>query len=349
MNLKGLNILVTGGAGFIGSNLVDELIRSGNQVIVVDDLSTGKRENVAAALETGKLQFCEGTILDKEFLRPIVAKADVIIHMAVVCLRVSFANPSIVHEVNATGTLNLLQLAHEAWQGSTKPHRFVYVSSSEVYGTALTAPMTEEHPLIPTTVYGASKLAGELYTQAFHISHQLPAMIVRPFNTYGYREHYEGASGEVIPRFLVRALNGQSPIIFGDGEQTRDFTFIDDTVRGIIAAASEDSFIGQPVNVACGTEVTVNRVAQLLLQNLGKQELKVEYRADRPADVRRHFADITKLTKKTGWKPAIAFEQGLPKYIEWFRKEHADPSKLLKEVEVVNWESSGKRVGAGVS
>jgi UDP-glucose 4-epimerase len=346
MNLKGLNVLVTGGAGFIGSNLVDELIRSGNKVTVVDDLSTGKESNLAIAQASGKLNFVKASILDTETLRPLVKEADVVFHMAVVCLRVSFANPHIVHEVNATGSLNLLQLAREGWEGSSKPHRFVYVSSSEVYGTAIEAPMSEKHPLIPTTTYGASKLAGELYTHAFYLSHGLPAMVVRPFNTYGYREHYEGASGEVIPRFLVRALNDLPPVIFGDGEQTRDFTFIDDTVRGIIAAASCDAFIGDSVNVACGREVTVNRVAELLLANLGRSDLKVEYREERPADVRRHFADIAKLQKHTDFKPSVAFEEGLPKYIEWFRKEHTDPRQLLSEVELVNWEKTDARLRA---
>jgi UDP-glucose 4-epimerase len=346
MNLKGLNVLVTGGAGFIGSNLVDELVRSGNSVTVVDDLSTGKAENLSIATNSGKCEFVQGSILDTELMRPLVAQADVVFHMAVVCLRVSFTNPHIVHEVNATGTLNLLQLAREGWEGSNKPHRFIYVSSSEVYGTAITAPMSEKHPLIPTTTYGASKLAGELYTHAYHLSHGLPAMIVRPFNTYGYREHYEGASGEVIPRFLVRVLNDQAPVIFGDGEQTRDFTFIDDTVRGLITAASCDAFIGDAVNVAYGQEVTVNRVAELLLQHLGRTDLKVEYRADRPADVRRHYADISKLQQHTDYKPTIKFEEGLPKYIDWFRKEHTDPRKLLGEVELVNWEKADARLRA---
>lgn len=346
MNLTGQHILVTGGAGFIGSNLVDELVRQGNTVTVVDDLSTGKAENVQAAQSTGKCEFVQGSILEKHLMRPLVKKADVIFHMAVVCLRVSFTNPHIVHEVNATGTLNLLQLAREEWEGAAKPKRFVYVSSSEVYGTAITAPMTEKHPLVPTTTYGASKLAGELYTHAYHLSHNLPAMIIRPFNTYGYREHYEGMSGEVIPRFLVRVLNNQAPVIFGDGEQTRDFTFIDDTVAGVIAAASCDAFIGDAVNVAYGQEVSVNRVAELLLQHLKRTDLKVEYRADRPADVRRHFADISKLQKHTSYVPKIKFEDGLRKYIDWFQNEHRDPAKLLGEVELLNWQKPESRVGA---
>src|SRR5436305_12702342 len=148
---------------------------------------------------------------------------------------------------------------------AAKVKRFVYVSSSEAFGSARTVPMAEDHPFDPTTIYGASKLAGEHYTNAFHRTHGLPTVVVRPFNTYGPRSHFEGAYGEVIPKFVVRVLNGKRPIVFGDGEQTRDFTYVSDTVQGLLLAADADSLVGRAVNVARGVEVSINEIARLVL------------------------------------------------------------------------------------
>ncbi len=327
-------ILVTGGAGFIGSNLVDALVKRGDQVTVLDDMTVGKRANLAEAEKSGKCQVIEGSILDMDLVRKCVADVDVILHLAVACLRVCFDKPHHVHEVNATGTLNLL----EAAQQRGKPlQRFAYCSSSEVYGTAMHAPMSEDHPLIPTTVYGASKLAGELYTHAYHLTYGMPTVILRPFNTYGFREHHEGASGEVIPRFVVRIVNGQPPMIFGDGTQTRDFTFVTDTVAGIIAASEHDGLLGQTINLARGQEVTVKEIADRLLKLLGREDLGITWEAERPADVQRHYADVRKAKELCGFTAGIGIEEGLGKYIEWFRQTYPDPAQLLAEMETFNW------------
>lgn len=328
-------ILVTGGAGFIGSNLVDALLKLDSEVVVLDDFSTGKHENLDEARKSGRLTVKAGSILDQTLVNELVADVDVILHLAVQCLRVCFNRPHYVHEVNATGTLNLLEAAHRL---NSKLERFVYVSSSEVYGTARHAPMTEAHPLEPTTVYGASKLAGELYTRAYHETYEMPTMILRPFNTYGYREHYEGASGEVIPRFVVNILNGKPPVVFGDGLQTRDFTFVTDTVENIIHASSAEELIGQAVNIAFGQEVSIRDVGERLLKLLGREDLDIQYQPERPGDVYRHYADVTKLQTVTGLKPMIDINQGLKLYVDWFRQTYPDPERLLAECQTRNWE-----------
>ncbi|MBI4533442.1 MAG: GDP-mannose 4,6-dehydratase [Candidatus Melainabacteria bacterium] len=350
MNIQGKKVLVTGGAGFIGSNLVDALAKQNCNVIVLDDFSAGLIDNLELAKRTGVVQIVPGSILDYPLLESLVRQVNVVFHLAVQCLRVCFNRPHYVHEVNATGTLNLLKAAHEATLASNRPgtpghiERFVYVSSSEVYGTATSVPMRETHELCPTTVYGASKLAGELYTRAYHITWGLPVVIARPFNTYGFREHYEGTSGEVIPRFVVKILNGLPPVVFGNGEQTRDFTFVTDTVEGVLRAAAHDGFIGDAVNIACGQEVKIKDIAEQLLALLGREDLSIVWEKERPGDVIRHYADTNQLESKTSFKPAIDIHTGLKLYIDWFRSQYPDPTKLLQELTTFNWEPNNAEV-----
>ena len=239
MKLVNKKILVTGGAGFIGSHLVDALAEA-NQVTVVDNLSSGKLENLKTLLEGSDTSFIKADVSDLGRMKELVKESDVIFHLAVQCLRLSLRDPYLVHEVNASGTLNMCQAALEAGV-----QRFIYVSSSEVYGTAKTVPMNEDHPLVPTTPYGASKLAGEAYARSYFLSFGLPVVVVRPFNTYGPREHLEGVYGEVIPRFVLRVMNNLPPIIFGDGLQTRDFTEVSDIVRGLISAGECDEMVAK--------------------------------------------------------------------------------------------------------
>ena len=202
--------------------------------------------------------------------------------------------------------------------------------------------MTEDHPFDPTTIYGASKLAGELYTTAFHRTHALDTVIVRPFNTYGPREHFEGPYGELIPKFVVRVLNGLRPIIFGDGTQTRDFTYVTDTVRGILLASDGASLVGRSVNVARGEEVSVNEIARLVLDACGRPDLEPELGPERPADVRRHYADITRARQELGFVPEVGIADGIRRYVEWFHATHPDPAALLPEEQAYNWRPSRK-------
>src|SRR5688572_17322885 len=213
-------VVVTGGAGFIGSELVRQLAARGDRVVIVDNLVNGTRENVAEVLSE-RVSLLVADVRDVRALERHLSEARAVYHLACLGVRHSVHSPHENHEVNATATLDLLA----ACRSASVP-RFVYVSSSEVYGTAKWAPMTEDHPTFPCTVYGASKLAGESYTRAYFQTYGYPTVVVRPFNTYGPRSHHEGDSGEVIPKFLLRTLAGKPMVVFGDGTQTRDFTYV---------------------------------------------------------------------------------------------------------------------------
>ena len=329
----GRRVLVTGGAGFIGSNLVDALIARGDDVVVVDNLSVGRAENLEQHADCPRFRLCVADVLDKRAMHELAADRDVIFHLATLCVRLSiFLDPEGVHRVNTEGTLNMLLAAAAA-----RISRFVYVSSSETYGTAQTVPMSEQHPFDPTTIYGASKLAGEHYSIAYHRTHGLPAVVVRPFNTYGPRAHFKGAYGEVIPKFVVRVINGHPPIVFGDGLQTRDFTHVSDTVDGMIRASEADRLIGSSVNIARGEEVTVNEIARLVLAACGRDDLSPVHAPDRPADHRRHYADISKARSTLGFAPAVGIEDGIRRYVAWFRATFPDPSRLIDDEQPYNW------------
>ena len=237
------------------------------------------------------------------------------------------------HEVNATATLRLL----EASRGAGVP-KFVYVSSSEVYGTARWAPMNEDHPTFPCTVYGGSKLAGEAYTRAFHRTYGYPTVVVRPFNTYGPRSHHEGDSGEVIPKFLLRCLAGKPLVIFGDGTQTRDFTYVSDSARGIILAGTRDAAIGRTINLGSGREVTINELAVAVAQVAGRADAQVVHDDPRPGDVLRLCADMSQARALLGYDVQVPLAEGLGRLLEWYRAQGASPEELLRNEVVRNWD-----------
>lgn len=333
MLLSKKKIIVTGGAGFIGSHVVDLLISKGNEVIIIDDFSTGKWENINHHLNNGQLQVKEADVQGLEKMISLTEGAEIVFHFAVACLRTSLGEPLAVHEINATATLNMCRASLE-----NKVERFVYISSSEVYGSALYTPMDEEHPVNPTTVYGASKAAGELYTMAYWRTYGLPTITVRPFNTFGPREPSEGHRAEVIPKFVLRGMAGLQPVIFGSGKQTRDFTWVEDTARGIIKAAECDELIGDVVNIACGREVSIERICHLVIDSLGARELKPSYLlAGRPGDVERHYADIGKARKLLGYSPTVDIEDGIKKYIEWIKTESVDIDAWVRQEQIRNW------------
>jgi UDP-glucose 4-epimerase len=331
MEIRNRNILVTGGAGFIGSHLVDEFATE-NHVIILDDFSSGNRENIVHHEGKKNVNIVTGDVRNQNLLFEIMKDVDIVYHLAVRCLRESIKKPEITHEVNATGTLNLLKASLK-----NTVQRFIYVSSSEVYGTARHVPMDEMHPCEPITVYGASKLCGELYALAYQKTYGLPSLVIRPFNTYGPREQLQGVYGEVIPRFVLRLLNGKPPVIFGDGSQTRDFTYVSDTVRGIILASQCDSLIGQTINIARGQEVSIHDLALIISDKLGKNSLRPVYEQKRPGDLLRHYADISKARTLLGFQPGIDIEQGISKYIDWFLSQNYNISELSKQESVFNW------------
>jgi UDP-glucose 4-epimerase len=311
--MSGRKILVTGASGFIGSQLCERLAGE-NELVALDDFSIGPRENLAALEGRPGVRIVEADVTDLDACRKATRGVSVVFHLAISCLRTSLGNPQLSHDVNAGGSLQICRAAHERGV-----ERFVYVSSSEIYGTAESVPMAESHPCKPMTVYGASKLAGELYALAYHRTHGLPVAVVRPFNTYGPREPYQGARAEVIPRFILSLLAGRPPVVYGDGTQTRDFTFVEDTVAGLVAAGACDALVGDVVNVAFGREASILRIAELLSGLVGRDLAPVHHEG-RPGDVDRHFADTSKARGLFGYEPKTDLETGLERTLDWFRE-----------------------------
>jgi len=329
-------MIVTGGAGFIGSELVAQLCTSGAEIMVLDNLVNGRLENIEGLL-SDKVKFIKCDIRDRTRMAELIKGVDIIFHLACLGVRHSLHSPEENHEVNAGATLALLL---EARRANVK--RFVYVSSSEVYGTAQSVPINETHPAFPMTVYGASKLAGECYARAFYRSYGFPCVIVRPFNSYGPRCHHEGDSGEVIPKFILRAMAGQALVIFGDGRQTRDFTYVSDTARGIFDAGFAADVVGETINLGSGEEIAIAALAQKIKIITRSKDVQIVYENDRPGDVLRLCADTKKSFRLLNFKPLVAFDDGLQRLMAWYQKGHLCPEVLLKEEVIHNWDPAKK-------
>ncbi|MGD9099883.1 MAG: GDP-mannose 4,6-dehydratase [Anaerolineae bacterium] len=325
--------LVTGGAGFIGSDLVHQLVEQDSEVVVVDNLINGKRENLSDLTDNDRAQLEVADIRETDRMISLMRDVDVVFHLACLGVRHSIHSPHENHEVNATATLKLLSAAK-----SVGVKRFVHVSTSEVYGSALWAPMTEEHPTFPMTVYGASKLAGECYVRAFYRTHDYPTVVVRPFNTYGPRCHHEGDSGEVIPKFLLRCMAGRPMLIFGDGTQTRDFTYVSDMARGILMAGLADAAVGETINLGYGSEITINELACKAAEVVGRRGAEVIHDDARPGDTLRLYADTTKARQLLGFKPEVTLHEGLSRLRDWYLSLEPSVEELLEQEVVRNWE-----------
>src|SRR5260370_2595090 len=325
-------VLITGGAGFIGSHLTDRLLADGFAVTVLDDFSSGRRENLCDASRDGDFRLIEGSVLDRHSLETAIEGCTRVYHLTVQCVRRSLGTPIDNHEINATGTLMTLEAARRA-----RVERFIYCSCSEVYGNCGDEWLNEEKSqCAPVTVYGAAKLAGEFYTKAYWRTYGLPTIVVRPFNSYGPREHESGDLAEVVPRFLVRVLNGLPPRIFGTGENGRDLTYVTQTARGLALAADCDALIGRTVNIAFGKMVTIAEVAKTIKQQCGRDDLVPLHIGPRPGDVIALQADTRLAHELLGFHAATDFESGIARYFEWFKAHHKDSSSLV-ESELCNW------------
>ena len=312
---KGKNILVTGGAGFIGSNLVDRISLE-NRVIVLDNVSSGLLSNLEKSKD--RITFVKGTTLDKGLLKDIVAEVEFIFHLAANVGNVkSIEDPSFDMEVNIKGTINLLEACL-----NSNIKRLVYSSSGAIFGEAKYLTIDEDHPLNPESPYGVSKLAAEKYCFAFHKIHGLPTTALRYFNAYGPRQ---GSSGyaNVIAIFFQRIREGKPLTIYGDGEQTRDFVFVTDIVKANILAATQPAAVGEIFNIATGKEDDVNHLVSIINQISGKEN-EVIYADSRAGEVKHSRANIVKARRILSYNPEINLEQGLP--LTW-QEEMAKSSK----------------------
>lgn len=326
------SILVTGGAGFIGSHLVEHLAGAGQTVRVLDNFRNGRQENLDPARTLGRVEVIHGDITDRDTCVAACRGVDTIYHLACLGVRHSLHNPIENHQVNALGTLYILEAAR-----ARGVSRFIYMSTSEVYGRAEEFPIRESTSTYPLTVYGASKLAGEHYARAYHECWGLSTVCVRPFNNYGPRSHFEGDAGEAIPRFILRALAGQPPVVFGDGSHTRDFLYVKDCARALEIIAATPSLTGQIVNLGYGTEMKIGRLARLAAEAAGRPDLQPQHVAPRPADVPRLWVDTSKLAQATGFHPTTAWEDGLRATVDYFRDLRLDASTLERLAPVENW------------
>lgn len=303
--------LVTGGAGFIGSNIVEELILRGQRVRVVDNFITGRRENIEPFLS--KIELIEGDIRDLAFMEEAVKGVDYVIHQAAFrSVPKSVENPTLCNETNVTGTLNVLIASHKA-----RVKRVVYASSSSVYGNVKKFPQKEEDFLFPLSPYGASKLAGEYYCKVYSKTFGLETVSLRYFNVFGPRQNPESKYSAVIPAFISKMVKGQQPTVDGDGRQLRDFTYVANVVEANLRAAACKGASGQVINVGCQDSYSVLDIITALNKFMNK-DIKPIFGPARKGDARKTQADIGRLKKYLDITPKVKFEDGLKKTLGWF-------------------------------
>jgi len=304
--------LVTGGAGFIGSNICRKLVSQNCFVRVVDNLLTGKKSNLSDIFD--KIEFIEADMGDEQVANSAMKDIDVVLHQgALPSVPLSVDNPAATHKHCVDATFTLLVAARDS--GVKK---FVYAASSSAYGDTPTLPKVESMIPAPLSPYAVGKLTGEYYCSVFYHVYNLETISLRYFNVFGPYQNPKSQYAAAIPAFVTSILNNESPTIYGDGEQSRDFTYIDNVVEANLLAARAEKTKGQVVNIACGCSVTVNQIIKMINHSLGK-DIKPIYANPRPGDVKHSLADITAAQNLIGFEPKVSFEQGLQKAIDWYR------------------------------
>ncbi|MBT8401719.1 MAG: SDR family oxidoreductase [Rhodothermia bacterium] len=311
-----MKTLVTGGAGFIGSNLVRRLLADGHEVSVFDDLSTGNLSNI----EGLDARFIEGSILEQRDLDAAMTGVEVVFHQAALpSVPRSLANPALSNQINLGGTLQVLLAARDAGV-----RRLIYAASSSAYGDTTELPKTESMAPNPASPYAVAKLGGEYYCRAFSRSFQLPTIALRYFNVFGPYQDPEGGYAAVVPSFITSVLRGESPTIYGDGDQTRDFTYIDNVVEAnLLAMLAPDSVAGEVLNIACGERISVNELLALVVSSVGRDggEVRPIHAPARVGDVRDSLADVSRARRLLGYNPLVDHAAGIRRTVQWYQDE----------------------------
>ncbi len=319
--VKGARFLVTGGAGFIGSNIVEHLLQAGAEVRVLDNFFSGRRVNlddVRAA--TGKdPEIVTADVRDAQAVREAMRGIDYVLHQAAIpSVPRSVADPESTHEVNISGSLNVLLAARDA-----KVKRAVVASSSSVYGETPTLPKIEDMALDPLSPYAVSKLATETYAKVFHGIYGLPTVALRYFNVFGPRQDPASQYAAAIPNFVTAALAGRPLKIYGDGEQTRDFTYVTNVVRANVGSCFVDAATGQIMNIAGGRKITINTLAEKIIQLAGSAS-KIVHEPERRGDIKHSLASVERAGAILGYNRIVGLDEGLERTIAWYRREYRE-------------------------
>jgi UDP-glucose 4-epimerase len=310
-----LKIVVTGGAGFLGSHLVDKLIREGEEIIVIDNLFRGQTENIEQHIPNKKFTLLNDEIQNKTKISDALHLADAVIHFASISsVFRSIVEPEIVNTINVTGTLNMLNLCIKE-----EVQCFIFASSAAVYGGDRNRPLQENDSLHPLSPFAASKIAGEAYCKAYSETYGLNTIILRFMNIYGPR--ITKVYRRVCSKFAEATIRNEPLVIVGDGKQTRDFTYVTDAINGILLALNKKDIKGETFNIGSGKPTTINQLANLYKKISVNPKQEIKHINSKKGDLIYSYADITKAKKKIGYHPKIDVETGIPKYFEWYKKQ----------------------------